>query len=191
MKKGCMKSLLVLALAGVLTAGGAITSYAQWVSETETGTNADGSTYTTISYYLLDDSTGERITNKEWEGGYLREDGLLIIPEMYLAEGSVKYWAEAGEVGYPSKYVDGTLEWKYNMLKQWSDLVKANAKAGTINMDFQLPQTWSEECPAPLMTSAIDYICFEEWGGWGYFNWTDAWRVDENNVIHITATYYE
>lgn len=189
--KRCMRRLLVLALAGALTAGGAITSYAQWVSESETGTNADGSTYTDIDYYLLDDVTGEKITGREWEGGFLMADGRLHFSEVNVEDGRLMYWTNTYVTGREEEYTYGTLEWKYNMLKQWSDLVKANFKAGTINMDFQLPETWSEDCPAPLMTYAIDYICFQEWGGWGYVNWSDSWQVDENNVIHLTATYYD
>ncbi len=177
----------------MMVLGTAFTSFAeQWTSEEVVMANDDGSTYTVVNYYLSDDA-GQRILNREWEGGVLLADGSLYIDEVWVGDGKLMYWrhtyfAPTRDGIDENGYYYGTLDWKYQMLSQWKDTLKEDK--GTYTMDFQLPSDWSEQCPAPLMSSAVDYVCFDKWGGWGYVNWTDIWNVDENNVIHMTATYY-
>lgn len=191
MKKS-MKKLLVLTLSGVLALGAAFTVYAeQWIYEETEGKNEDGTTYTETDYYLLDDA-GQRITGRAWEGGALLADGSLYIDEVWVEGDRLMYWrntnfAPAADGINENGYYYGTLDWKYQMLSQWKNTLKE--ESGTYTMDYQLPADWSEQCPSPIMTATVDYVCFDKWGGWGYVNWTDSWRVDENNVIHMTATY--
>lgn len=200
MKRKGMKRALVLALTLALAGGGAFTSFAeQWKYEEKVETDYDGSTYTDIKYYLVDDA-GQRVLNREWEGGILLADGELYIDEVWVQDDKNKlmYWRNTaftgGDIpgekveGLTDDYYYGTLDWKYQMLSQWKNTLKE--EKGTYTMDYQLPANWSEQCPSPIMTSTVDFICFDKWGGWGYVNWTDSWSVDENNIIHMTATYY-
>lgn len=39
--------------------------------------------------------------------------------------------------------------------------------------------------------SAIDYTCFDIWGGRDISGWNYSWKVDDNNVIHIETAYFE
>lgn len=191
--KKTVKQMVIASLAGLMLFVSAFTSYAeQWTSEEVVETDYDGSTYTVNKFYLLDDA-GQKVLNREWEGGVLLADGELYIDELYVESDKINYWRNIYIA--PSKngidesgIYSGTLDWKFQMLLQWKNTLKE--EKGTYTMDFQLPSDWSEHCPSPLLTSAVDYVCFDKWGGWGYVNWTDAWSVDENNVIHMTATYY-
>lgn len=142
--------------------------------------------------YYLDIETGEMVTNKNGEGGCLCSDGTLDIDE----NGEVYYWRNMSKA-LPAVNMDAngkyaaSLGWKTQMIKDWYNQLSPYGEYGSFSMDYQLPANWAEECPAPLMTAAIDYMCFTAWGGADIVNWTDSWSVDENNVIHIKADYFE
>lgn len=238
------KGLLSLVLAGALTVGMCMTSYAgQWIYDGPENwkwwyQNDDGSypqndwkevegkwyhfdvngyldmgwhqiptsrTYGTgdlmttdiiDEWYYLDQSTGEMLTSGSWEGGCILSDGSLYIDEVWPQDGKMiyarnTYFAPAvANMDEHGNYT-GTLEWKAKMLNEWNAKLSDYGVYGSFSMDYQLPSNWSEECPMPLMTAAIDYMCFNHWGGAGIRNWEDSWVVDSNNVIHIKATYYE
>lgn len=149
--------------------------------------------------YYLDRETGEMVTNKNWEGGCLCSDGTLACDEIYINEnGEISYWRNmySGKA-VPAANMDAngnyaaSLGWKTQMLREWYNQLSPYGEYGSFSMDYQLPANWGEECPVPLMTAAIDYMCFTAWGGADIVNWTDSWSVDENNVIHIKADYFE
>lgn len=135
-------------------------------------------------WYYLSRETGEMVTSGSWEGGYISDNGILHIDEVYPTNGKVIYCRV-------TENYEGSLGWKVAMLTEWDNKLSDYLDYGSFSMDYQLPSNWSDECPLPLMTAAIDYTCFNHWGGAGIVNWRDSWRVDENNVIHIEAEYFE
>lgn len=166
-------------------------------------TSNDGQTvtYTEDDYYYLTES-GELLTDKSWEGGCILPEGVLVIDEVSVEGGKLSYWRNTLSAIYATSvpgvagmseygHYESSLGWKSQMLLDWNNRLSDYKVYGSFSMDYQLPANWAEECPAPLMTAAIDYICLNKWGGVGIVNWSDEWQVDENNVIHIKADYWE
>lgn len=135
-------------------------------------------------WYYLSMETGEMATSGSWEGGYISDDGILHIDEVYAKDGRTYYYSRTGEY-------EGSLGWKADFLSKWDEKLSDYGVYGSFSMDYQLPSNWSDECPKPLLDAGIDYACFNHWGGAGIVNWNYNWRIDDNNIIHIEATYYE
>lgn len=140
-------------------------------------------TYVLDEWYYFSPETGEMVTSGSWEGGYISDDGILHIDEVYAKDGRTYYYGRTGSY-------EGSLGWKADMLSKWDEKLSDYGVYGSFSMDYQLPSNWSDECPLPLISAGVDYVCFDHWGGAGA-NWNYNWRVDDNNVIHIEATYYE
>lgn len=140
----------------------------------------------TNSYYedvwYLTDNQGIMVTNKSWEGGYLKENGELEIENITRSDNnSLQYWNENTQSWY-----DGTIGWKAELAKSWGNAIGGRDAIGTYKVDFQLPENWHEQCPKPLMSVLVDAVCAEVWAG-GY--WVHSWSIDENYVIHISADF--
>lgn len=159
--------------------------------------------YTGMSFPMEDydcycfDASGALVTSGNWEGGAVMPDGRLVIDDgPYCMEQQLSYWrdrtavadAPAGAAWQNVTEADGTylgtLPWKYQMVRQLTDTL--SYAYGTYTMDFQLPANYAEQCPNPLMTTAIHYVCVDAWEDG---NWQAQWYVDDNYVMHITATF--
>lgn len=182
--KTCIKKMLVLVLAGALGVGGAITSFAgEWVKTegTVTQKNWEGVEYTyPITNWSFVDDSGATVTSGTWEGGHIKEDGILAIDQAFYINGKLQYMDKDGNV------YDSTLEWKTQLSKAWTEAIGFRDDITTYTLDFQLPANWSEECPKPLLDALIDYACGDSWAG-GDFGY--SWNIDESNMLHINAEF--
>lgn len=155
-----------------------------WLKEEETIIQknwlGEDCSYPVEKWYWLDVS-GKMATSGSWEGGHINSDGVLVIDGADVIDGKLYYWNTDTQANYYS-----TLEWKTQLAQKWSDTIGGSDAVKTYSLDFQLPPYWSEQCPKPLMSSCLDYICASSWAGG---NWSYSWNVDENYVIHITAEF--
>lgn len=160
--------------------------------------NWDGSSYTLYTsdewYCLL--PSGEMLTAGNWDGGCLGEDGSLYIDRTFYDE-DLYYQREYSDlpafIGTPKEYLGASglyycsMPWKDEL----ADYIYENTGDGikTYNLEFQLPATWEQDCPSPLLPKVISASAKPHIQ---YLNerFSFTWDVDDNFVLHISLERY-
>lgn len=211
-----VKTLATLGLSAVLALGTMTTSFAagwtfdgpenwKWRYENEDGTrpvnqwlqingkwyhfDADG--YMDVGWRYIDGSwyylnpDGDMAESGSWDGGFISSSGALVFDEFVgRDDDNLLYWSDSTQ-----KWYHGTLPWKTQLFEAIIQAIDGNNSNGNYSvLDFQLPDNWQELCPKPLMSEILS--CAITDSDTYVDNQSDTfdhtWRVDENNVIHIT-----
>ena len=172
------------------------------INTTKVENRQDGTQYSydTDLWYLFD-ASGTLVTEGNWDGGAIGPDGALCIDNTKYENGELFYqrsWSKglpaylgAGKeyehfgnhYGLEYNFYSCSLPWKQEL----ANLIDATIgnEMGTFTIDYQLPETWSSECPKPLMSEMIRKVALSKVE---YVNESQerSWEIDSNNIIHIT-----
>lgn len=124
------------------------------------------------------DASGAMLTSGTWEGGYL--DGTDSYYRAYECGigNNGKLWYYSGNGFHDTAY-----PWKNDFANKVYQTIQTNAtSSGVISMDYQLPATWVNDCPAPDISNIIYMSCINAWSEFYEYRFEI-----NNNVVHIEA----